>query len=147
MKGVLDADHIAVNKYKITIPALGVTLKPTEVSGLEEELEVSELPDRTKASGGHTKATEFTMKIPLHHLIEVAAMEIWYAKCKDPVSPDYKYAGIVQMTSISGNINRVYDMTGLFPSKRVLPDLEMANEGEMATVEWTISVDELDPQL
>jgi len=147
MKGILNEDHITVNKYDLIIPALGVPLKPTEVSGIEEELEVSDLPDRTKASAGDTKATEFTMKIAMHHTLEVAAMEAWFAMCKDPVVPTYKYAGVLTHKSISSNILRVYDLSGMFPTKRTLPDLSMADEGEMATIEFTISVDELDPQL
>ena len=147
MKGVLKEDHIAVNNYVLLIPPLGVTLIPTEISGLEEELEVAELPDRTKASGGNTKATEFTMKIAMHHVLEMASMEAWFAMAQDPVMPAYKYAGVLIHKSISGGITRTYELSGMFPTKRTLPDLEMANEGEMAVAEWTISVDQLTPLL
>jgi len=144
MKGAIQGDHIPVNKYQLLV--LGMPpLTFTEVSGIEEELEVAELPDRTVASGGNTKAIEFTGKLPMHHLAEQAAMELWFSSAQDPVLPTYKLPATLVHQSITGNVLRTYSLLGLFPSKRALPDLEMANEGEMAAVEWTFRADDILP--
>jgi len=61
------------------------------------------------------------------------------------VSPLYKKVGTLIHLSISGNVLRTYSMTGIFPSKRALPELDMKNEGEMAEVEWTFQADNMLP--
>lgn len=144
MKGTIKPDHIPVNKYELLM--LGMPpLTPVEISGLEDELQTTELPDRTRASGGNRGPSEFTIKLPMHHTVEQAAMEIWYRSSQDPVLPTYKLAGTLIHKSISGNSFRTFSLIGVFPTKRVNPDLEMSNEGEMATVEWTLSVDDILP--
>jgi hypothetical protein len=141
MKGVLNPDHIPINKYQFLV--LGMpTMLFTEISGIEEELQTTDLPDRTVASGGSTGPVEFTAKLPMHHTIEQAAMELWYSQSKDPVHEDYKKPATLIHQSISGKILRTYTIVGAFPYKRVLPDLEMANEGEMASVEWSFKADD-----
>ena len=144
MKGVIDPDHIAVNKYRLQFLGF-VDLTPVEISGLEDELETTDLPDRTRASGGNRGPSEFTIMLPMHHTVEQAAMEVWFRESQDPVLPLYKKQGTLIMERISGKGDRSFTVTGVFPTKRVLPDLEMANEGEMATVEWTLSVDDIIP--
>jgi hypothetical protein len=144
MKGDILPDHMPISKYQLLFLGLP-SLTATEVSGIEEELDTTELPDKTTASGGKTKPTEFTFKHPMHHTIEQVAMEAWYLLCKDPVSPLYKKEGTLIHYSNSGNVLRTYSIVGAYPSKRSTPDLDMGNEGEMAAVEWTIKVDELLP--
>lgn len=144
MKGKIQANHIPLNKYKLLVIGLpGLT--PTSVSGIEEELDVVTLPDRTQASGGNTKPGEFTIKLPMHHLVEQSAMEAWYKESQDPVSPTYKKPGTLIYTSIGDTTLKSYTLVGLFPSKRKLPDAEMTNEGEMAEVEWTLKYDDILP--
>lgn len=144
MKGALKPDHIPVNKYTLLILGLP-TLTPVEISGLEDELQTTELPDRTRASGGNRGPANFTIKLPMHHLVEAAAMELWFREAQDPVLPTYKKLATLIHKSISGNTVRTFSLVGMFPTKRTLPDLEMANEGEMATVDWDISVDDILP--
>lgn len=144
MKGDIKADHIPVNKYKLLIIGLPA-ITPTEISGMEDELESVDLPDRTSASGGNRKPTEFTMMIPAHHTVEIAACEIWFKQGQEPVSPLYKKVGILQMFSLSGQITRSRSIIGAHITKRVDPDLEMANEGEMAVIEYTVKVNDILP--
>jgi len=145
MKGVLQKDHIPVNKYQMLIVGLP-PLTFTEISGIEQELETVDLPDRTVASGGNKGTVEFTAMQPAHHLAEVAAIETWFnAESTDPVSGSYKKDGTVILQSISGNVVKTHSILGMFPSKKALPDLEMANEGEMAAIEWTFKADEVLP--
>jgi len=144
MKGTIQQDHMPVNKYELII--LGMpTIRFTEISGIEEELEVVDLPDRTKAPGGHTKPVEFTAKTMMHHLVEQAGLEIWFQESQDPVSPLYKKIGTLLHKSLTGRTLRSYTLTGVFPTKRALPDLAMENEGEAAQVEWTFSADDVLP--
>ncbi|MCH7726063.1 MAG: phage tail protein [Planctomycetes bacterium] len=144
MKGVIQADHIAVNNFQLLV--LGIPpLVITELSGIEDELETADLPDRTRASGGNRKATEFTFMLPMHHVVQQAAMEAWFREAQDPVTPTYRKAGTLIHTSISGSTLRTFTLTGLFPTKRGLPDLELVNEGEMAAVEWSMSVNDINP--
>jgi hypothetical protein len=142
IKGAIDADHIPLNKYKLVVVGLP-EITFTKVSGMEVELEAVDLPDRTRASGGQTKAVEFTATVPLHHVTEMAAMELWFTQSQDPVAPGYKKAATLQRTSVSGAIIAQRSLVGVFPTKRKDPDNEMANEGELAEVEWTLSVDEV----
>ena len=144
MKGAIRADHIPVNKYQLLILGLP-PLTPTEVSGMEDELQTVDLPDRTKASGGTRGPTEFTMTIPLHHTLERLACEAWFIEGQEPVLPSYKKPGTLLMQSLSGAIVASHSLIGAFISKRVLPDLELAGDGEMAVVEYTVMVDDLLP--
>jgi hypothetical protein len=144
MKGVIKPDHMAVSKYELLVAGM-IPITATEIKGISDELQTVELPDQTVASGGNRKSTEFTMKIPMHHTVEVDAMEVWYRSAQDPVLPTYKLAATLIYKSISGNTLRTYAIIGLFPSKRTLPDAEMKNAGDMATVEWTMKADDIMP--
>lgn len=144
MKGKILPDHIPVNKFQLLVIGLPI-LTITEISGLEDELEIVTLPDRTKATGGNSIPSEFTVMTPAHHMIEQKAWEKWYKEGKEPVSPTYKKTATLVMRSLSGQLALTRSLVGLFVSKRKDPDGEMANEGEMATVEWTLQVDDILP--
>lgn len=142
LKGIIQADHIPVNKYQLLV--VGVqTLTPIKISGIEEELETVDLPDRTKASGGQTKAGSFTVTFAEHHKAEIDALEKWYSDSTDPVSPTYKKPATLVQQSISNRQTRSWSVVGLFPMKRKLPDLEMKNDGDMAEIEYTFSFDDI----
>jgi hypothetical protein len=144
MKGEIKPDHMPVNKYQFLVVGL-IPLTATEVSGIEDELETVRLPDRTTASGGNRGPTEFELTMPMHHLTEQAAMEVWFKEGQDPILPTYKKPCTLVHKSISGAVLRSYTLVGVFPTKRTLPDLDKANEGEMATVVWTMSADDVFP--
>jgi len=140
MKGAIKPDHIPLSKYSLSIIGLP-PLTAVAASGMEEELNTIELPDRTKASGGESAPSELVVTIPMHHTVERMAMEGWFQEGKDPVSPTYKKTGVLIWTSGTGNTLATYTVDGVFVSKRVTPDGEMGNEGEMATLEYTLSID------
>lgn len=144
MKGDIQPDHIPTNKYSLVVAGLP-PLTFMEISGLEDEIVTSELPDHTIASGGQHMASEFTATMPEHHIVEQAAMESWFAESTDPVLPSYKKTATLIAYSISGAIASSKTLIGVFPKKRTMPDREMANEGEIAAVEWTLSVDQILP--
>jgi hypothetical protein len=144
MKGEIQTDFMPVNKYELQVLGL-VKLVAVTISGIEDELETIDLPDRTKGTGGQRKATSFKLGTPMHHATEQAAMEIWYKESQDPVSPTYKKPCTLIHKSLSGNNSRSYTLVGVFPMKRTLPDLEKKNEGDMAIVEWEMSVDDIFP--
>lgn len=144
-KGTIKPDHIPVNKYELLIAGVAGHFTILTISGIEEELETVELPDRTRVSGGNTKAVEFEVTTPAHHFIEQAAWELWYKEGQDPVFPTYKKVGTLLMLSISGATLRSYSLAGVFITKRGLPDLEMENEGEQAVITWGLSADDVFP--
>ena len=134
-------DHMPVNKYSLDVPGLGTNLTFVTVGSLEQELDTVDLPDRTAASGGRRKSLEFDVALPLHHNLEVLAMESWLAEGEDPVSPLYKKVGILTMYSLSRLGTKAYQLGGLFPSKRSTPELDMDNDGELATITFTMKAD------
>ena len=144
MKGVIQKDHIPLNKFKLVVLGLP-EFTFTALSGLEEELDVVTLPDRTVASGGRTGPVEFTVMLPIHHTVERAAMEIWYQEGQDPVTPTYQKPGTLVLESISGNTIATFSMPDMFVGKRGMPDFEMDNDGEMAEIEWTIHASDMLP--
>jgi hypothetical protein len=145
MKGSIQPGHMPVNKYELSF--VGVpTLTALTVSGLEEELQYVEMPDRTRVSGGNTGPSELTITLPAHHTVEIAAMEAWFRESQDPVTPTYKKAGYLLIKSIALlGPTRTFNLIGVFPHKRKLPDLEMKNEGEPAVYEWTLCIDQVIP--
>jgi len=143
MKGVIDPDHIPVNNYELRVPGLP-TLLFTAISGVEEELDAVDMPDRTKVSGGHTKVIEFTATQPLHHKTQVDAMNRWWKDSQDPVAVDYKKNATLVLKSISGLVIKNILYNGIFPTKRKMPDFAMDNEGEEATIEWTFGGDSME---
>lgn len=144
IKATLQPDHIPVNKYEMLI--LGMpSITFTKISGMEVEIDTVELPDRTVASGGNVAAIEFTAEMPMHHMVELAALEVWLEEGQDPVSSTYKKAGTLIMKSGTGDTIKTYSMIGLWCCKRKLPDLDFEDEGAMAVVEWTFYCDNVLP--
>jgi len=144
MKGEIRADHMPANKFQFRVAGLA-DLGAVTVSGIEDELEAVELPDRTMASGGQRKAGEFEIGIPMHHTAEIAAMELWFVESQDPVLPTYKKPCTLLHPSISGQSSRNFTLTGVFPKKRALPDLDKSDEGNMNVETWTMSYDNIIP--
>lgn len=146
LKGLLQEDHIPVNKYEMVVVGLAVpTITFTNITGLEFELGVIELPDRTKASGGQRGTAEIVGQVPLHHVAEIAAMDLWYEEGLDPVTATYKKAGTMIYLRGTGQVGKTYSMMGIWVSKRKTPDLDMEDDGEMAVNEYTMQVDDMLP--
>lgn len=144
LKGVIQADHVALNSYELTVLGLP-KMTFTSVKGIEEKLDVVKLPDRTSASGGRTQPITFTVTLPMHHAVEQAAMELWFLQSKDPVQPGYKRPATFLAKRISENVARSFTLTDVFPSNRKVPDFEMDNDGEMADIEWTLECSSMLP--
>lgn len=142
IKGVIKPDHIQVNKYQLTVVGMPPLLF-TAISSIEDELDQVELPDRTTQTGGRTKPGSFDVTQPMHHTVEVAAMEGWFESCKDPVSPLHQKVGTLISFSQSNLIVVSYMLQGLYPQKRALPDFELENDGEMGSLVWTMHYNEV----
>jgi hypothetical protein len=143
LKGLIQPDHIPVNKFKLKPVGL-VDIVFITMSGLEKELEMADMPDRTRESGGNTKAGTFTATTAEHHEAEMTALNLWFLANQDPVQPLAKIPCTLEKFSISGNIVTTIALTGVQIEKRAGADLDMANEGELAVVEWTFSFDDWD---
>ena len=144
LKGLIDPDHIPVNKYELAVVGLP-TIQFTSLSGMEIDVGTIELPDRTKASGGQLNTSQLTVQVPMHHTAQIAAMELWFQGGQDPIVITYKKACTLTHLSGSGEIKRAYSMLGTWISKRKLPDLAFDNAGEMSVVEYTLEVDSIIP--
>lgn len=144
LQGTVQSGHIPVNNYELIIVGLPPIVF-TKLSGFEVENEAVDLPDRTKASGGNRKPIEFTGMTFEHHTAERAALEFWFQEGKDPVSPTYKKVGTLIKRDIHGRVASTNSMLGLWITKKKTPDLDHANEGEPALVEWTFSADNVQP--
>lgn len=145
IKDVIEENHAQVNKYALSIlPGVGSPVF-ISISGLEEELDATEMPDRTVRSGGRKKPVEFDVVQPAHHDVEVAAMEQWYVDCQDPVQPGHLKVGMLTIFDQQGRPRRKRTLVKLWNKKRVETDLELENDGDMATITWTLQCDEILP--
>ena len=144
IKGVILPDHVPVNKYQLIVAGLPPLLF-TAIGGIEEEIDAVDLPDRTPQTGGRKKPIEFEVTQPMHHNLERAAMELWFVECQDPVSPLHKKIGTLTMFSGTLFNQPSWTLLGLWVSKRALPDLDLDNDGEMATIVWTLKASEMLP--
>jgi hypothetical protein len=144
MQGTVQPRHIPVNNYELLVNGLPPIVF-SEISGFEDETEAVDLPDRTKASGGNKKPVEFTAMSFEHHASERAALEAWFKEGRDPVTPTYKKVGTLIKRNIGGVVATTNTLSGLWITKKKGPDLDMANEGEPAMIEWTFSADAVDP--
>jgi hypothetical protein len=142
LKGQIQANHIPINKYSLSVATLPALIFTT-VSGIEQETAGTILPDNTKASGGEQQPFELTCEIPLHHAAEVAAIEAWYKEGKDPVTATYKKTGTMIYSTIGGTVGKTLTVSGMWVSKVKYPDTDMGNEeGELALLEVTFSCDD-----
>lgn len=144
MKGSLQADHVPVNNFELIVVGMPSIFFVT-ISGIEEELQTVDLPDRTTASGGNTTPVEFTATVPLHHTLERAALESWFKEGQDPVTKTYKKPATLIHKRLSGGEEGVYAILGMFPKMRKLPDLDKNNDGDLAVMEWTFRADDILP--
>lgn len=142
-KGSVQPNHIPVNNFELLVIGLPPILF-TQVSGLGQETESVDMPDRTVVSGGNVSATEFTAMMFEHHITELAAMELWRREGVDPVSPTYKKVGTLIKRGINGEVVTTRSMIGLWVKQRQDADLDLANEGEPAMIEWTLSADKVE---
>lgn len=146
IKGIISPDHVQLNKFDLRVIGLP-PLVITAISGIEEELDMSDLPDRTKATGGRVKPVEFDITIPAHEIQSQISMESWYGETQDPVTPTHKKIGTLILFTQSNFPLRSFTLVGMMPRGRNLPDFEMENDGEMADVVWPMSADQIEPDL
>lgn len=139
LKGVIPKDIIAGNKFTLAID--NVEIVAVSVSGIEETLQVAELPDGTKASGGRTEASEMTIVIPQHLTASKLVMDAWWQAGIDPVVPAAYKNITVTGTSSSGAIVSTDTLIGVFVTNRKSADYALEDGTTMTTLEYTCSVD------
>lgn len=143
LKGKIQENHIPINKFEMIISGMiPITLVTTD--DIEEKLGVVDLPDRTKRSGGQTGAIEFSGKIPLHHDVQVAALEAWFAMGKDPVQLGYLKSGSLIWYRNNGD-PRTFELVNIWISGRTIPGGDMANDGDPAMLTFMFVCDEVTP--
>lgn len=143
IKNVIPENRIPVNKYALIVqPGVGeITL--VSIGGLEEELDAPELPDRTVRSGGRAKPGETDIVQPMHITEEVNLMEAWYALCKLAL-PGYLKNGVLVQFDEAGRFPvKRWTLPNSWLKKRAHSDSELENDGDMSTITWTLSYDEI----
>lgn len=142
-KGALSAGYIPVNKFSLSVADVA-DLKVVEVSGIEQELETVELPDKTVVTSGRLGVTEFTIKMPAHESTAMDAMDTWWKMCYGTnATSGYKKDATLLLLDTYGGTKSSWTISGMFPTKRALPELNAASEGEMAMAEWTFKADDV----
>ena len=142
MKFSIRDDHIPVNKYRMDVAGI-IPITFTTIGSFDIERDTVDLPDRTKASGGRSKAGEVEVKVPMHHYDQVAAMDAWFAEGLDPVSPTYKKVATMTLLSLTSLGQRSSTVIGANVSKKADPDKEMNDDGNMAEMAYTICWDDV----
>lgn len=141
IKNVIQENRIQMNSYSVDIsPGVG-NIMFVSVGALDDELDKTELPDRTMRSGGRGKPFEFDVVQPAHHDVEVALMEAWWADCQEPVAPDYLKILTYTKYDGRGSPRRQLVCNNAWISKKSESESDLNNEGDMATITWTIQVD------
>ena len=143
LKGKIQEDHIPLNKFELLVTGLP-TLTLITTDDIEEALNVIEMPDGTKRSGGQTDAPEFTGQIPMHHDVQVLALELWYKQGQDPIQEGYLKAGSLVFYRGSGT-PRPFELINLWVSGRTIPGGDMDNDGEPAMLTFTFQADNVTP--
>jgi hypothetical protein len=146
MKSVLQPEHVARNRYEMIV--LGMpSFTFTKLTGIEQALDVVDLPDRTKASGGRAQAGTMGAAIPAHHTLEYAAMLAWIEDAKAPVGENYKKTATIILKPIGNSVAKTRTITvlGVWPSKKAISDQEMDNDGEMTELEVDLNFDDMLP--
>jgi hypothetical protein len=144
IKGIILPDHVQINKFSLSVPGL-IPLTFLTISGLEEELDNTDLPDRTNRSGGRKKPIEWEATHPLHHVAERLALETWYEMNVDPVVPGGVQAVTLRLFSQSRLIMPSFLLMDTWPFKRAIPDLDLDNDGEIAASTWGFKSSEIIP--
>ena len=142
MKGDIEPDHILDNRCTLNVSGL-IEFSPIETGELSDEIKTVDLPDDTKGSGARKKATELTFKIPAHHSILKTALEGWFAEGVGVVSPGYKKVVTLTVESATGQKTLVRNLFGCFLFKKVDMATTMSGDGQMMTIEFSMSIDDV----
>jgi len=142
VKGALEQNPAQKHRYKMLVVGLNpAELNPTSIDGIEATTGVAELPDRTRISDGVIKAGSFTIKMPVHHVVEMAALKTWYKDTRAKAPSEYKKTVTILHLNGARAIVRTTKLGGVWPEGYSESSLEMGNEGEMGETEWTLSFD------
>lgn len=141
LKGIIPKDIIAANKFTLAVD--GDEYLITAITGAEETIQVTELPDKTSASTGRTEMSEITIKFPANVDESANFFNTWFQGCKDPVQPNAYKTCVVTAESTTGGTVRTYTYTGVFLKGRKTPDHALEDGGTMTEIEYTASIDEV----
>lgn len=140
VKNLLGKDVIGANKFTFSVD--NDDLLVVSVSGIEETLQVIELPDGTAASGGRTDVSETTVVVAQHTKASITFFDAWWALCQDPVPPAAYKNGTVTGNSSSGGVSATTTLISVFIKSRKSADYNLEDGTTMTVVEYTLSVDD-----
>jgi hypothetical protein len=142
MRSVILENHIPKSHFALIVTGVNAdkAINFIEFSGFEEKLDTVMLPDRTRVTGQRSQPLEVKARIPAHHKDEIAALDAWLLRAKSKNTTGYKKTATLSFTSISDSLVS-YSMNGMFPTGRATDDMMLENEADMATIEYTFSID------
>ncbi len=112
----------------------------TKFTGLEFEIETTDLADRTRHSAGATGAGEAVCSGYLHHTIEAVAWEAWFDASRNG-SPGYKRDGTLEILGADGIPRAIYSLVGVWPKKWAIGDFDKTSK-DSVEVAFTLSIDD-----
>ncbi len=138
IKGEVLAGAAPRSKFRLFVAGLP-PFYATKFTGLESELEVLELADRTRQSAGHTKASNADVSGYVHHTIEAAAFDAWWVQSQAG-GVGYKRAATLEMLGPDDVPVAIYALAGIFPTKWAMGDLDRTAT-EAVEITYSLSVD------
>jgi len=113
----------------------------TSISGLEQEIDAAESPDRTAHSTGIAKNVTLTVKCASHDDASISAMYEWYDECWGNVSEGYKKTGTLAFEDNRGIARKVYYLEGAWLKKFADDEAQMEESSKIHETEFSVSVD------
>ncbi len=139
LDNTIDKDIMTAAKYTITVD--GIPRFITERSGLQEPIDVVDLPDGSQVTGGRTPAQEFTIMVPQHHEADIRFFDAWHALSKANNTPRTVYRIMTATSrSNSGALSRTSTLLNVWVKGKTHPDLSIAGTDQMTSVEYTMCV-------
>lgn len=138
IKGEVLAGAAPRSKFHLLVTGLP-PFYATKLTGLESELEVLELSDRTRQSAGFTKASNADVSGYVHHVVEAAAFDAWWVQSQAG-GVGYKRAATLEMLGPDEIPVAIYALAGVFPTKWAMGDLDRTAT-EAVEITYSLSVD------
>lgn len=140
MKGEVLPDPAVINKFLFEVVGLP-PFYARKAGPFTKELGKADAPDTTVHSSGRAMPGELTLETPMHHDIELVALDAWFLTCEYGV-PSYKRAAVVTIMAANNIPRRVFMLTGLWITKKEVPELDRTSD-DLAFVTWTCSYDDM----
>jgi len=143
-KGTVEAGAAVTSQYTLSLPLIG-DINATEIGAIKREVELADMPDRTRQSTGNEKPIDTTIKTLIHHTEEMLAMEALYLATRTGTA-GYKVEGTTLSLNGADEVKvRGYLLLGFIIHGMEIPDLKAGDQGSPVEVTWSVSLDGVEP--